>query len=310
MKYLLWVAMVLGMGSVAFAEPLRVVCTTGMVADMVREVAGDRAVVTALIGEGVDPHLFKPTRDDVARMLQADLVFYNGLLLEGRLEDVFKKLRARGIPTVAVAESIDRSKIIGGDGHTDPHVWMDPTLWKQGIPAVRDALSAKDPEGTATFGANAARYDAELAALDAYVKASIASIPAEQRVLITAHDAFHYLGRSTGLTVLGIQGISTESEAGVADINRLVDAVVERRIPAIFVESSVPDKNVRAVIEGAASRKHELKTGGELFSDAMGPAGTYEGTYAGMMDHNATLITRALGGTAPETGMFGLLKTP
>ncbi|MDX2080125.1 MAG: zinc ABC transporter substrate-binding protein [Terrimicrobiaceae bacterium] len=293
---------------IAWAEPLRVVATTGMVADMVRNVGGDRVEVTALIGEGVDPHLFKPTRDDVARLLKAQAIFANGLKLEGRLEDTFQKVAARGIPVHSVGQSIPADRLIAEGNHPDPHIWMDPALWAECIAGVRDALVKVDPEGTATYGANATRYAAELAELDSYVRRVIASIPKEQRVLITAHDAFHYLSRATGLEVLGIQGISTESEAGVSDINRLVDEVVNRKIPAIFVETSVPDKNVRAVLEGAAARGFQMKMGGELFSDAMGPAGTYEGTYMGMIDHNATTIARALGGEAPPGGLHGRLN--
>ncbi len=294
--------------SAVWSAPLRVVCTTGMVADVVRNVAGDRADVTALIGEGVDPHLFKPTRDDVAKLLKADMVFYSGLLLEGRMEETFRKIAARGAPVTAVTGSLDKNSLSGDEHHPDPHVWMDPALWGQTIPVVTAALVSRDPEGKATYEANAERYAGEVRALDEYVKRVIQTIPPSQRVLITAHDAFHYLGRATDLAVMSIQGISTESEAGVADINRIVDGVVEKKIPAVFVESSVPDKNVRAVIEGAAARGHELRLGGELFSDAMGATGTYEGTYVGMLDHNATVITKALGGDAPVGGLSGKLR--
>lgn len=295
------------MACAASAAPLRVVCTTAMVADLVKNVAGSRAEVVSLVGEGVDPHLYKPTRDDVAKMLGADVVFYNGLMLEGRMEETFKKLAAKGKPVCAVASSLPQERLISQHGHADPHVWMDPILWAECIGVVRDALASADPGGADEFMANAARYGAELQALDAYVKRVIATIPEEKRVLVTAHDAFQYFSRATGLQVMGIQGISTESEAGVADINRLVDEVVRRKIPAIFVESSVPDKNVRAVIEGAAARGVNVAKGGELFSDAMGHAGSYEGTYIGMLDHNATTIARGLGGEAPARGMAGRL---
>ncbi len=298
----------LGLAVGIHAAPVNVVATTGMVADLVRNVGGDRVAVTALIGEGVDPHLFKPTRDDVAKLLKADVVFYNGLHLEGKLEDIFKKVAERGSRVEAISSGIDPSRLISENGHPDPHIWMDPVLWAECIPVVQTVLTEKDPEGRETFATRATNYREELLALDAYAKKSISSIPEEQRVLITAHDAFHYLARATGLTVLGVQGISTESEAGVADINRLVDEVVKRKIPAVFVESSVPDKNVRAVMEGAAARGHTLRLGGELFSDAMGATGTYEGTYIGMIDHNITTMTRALGGNAPERGMADRLS--
>jgi manganese/zinc/iron transport system substrate-binding protein len=307
-KYFLTIFVLMCSASAVWSAPLRVVCTTGMVADVVRNVAGDRADVTALIGEGVDPHLFKPTRDDVAKLLKADMVFYSGLLLEGRMEETFRKIAARGAPVTAVTGSLDKNSLSGDEHHPDPHVWMDPALWGQTIPVVTAALVSRDPEGKATYEANAERYAGEVRALDEYVKRVIQTIPPSQRVLITAHDAFHYLGRATDLAVMSIQGISTESEAGVADINRIVDGVVEKKIPAVFVESSVPDKNVRAVIEGAAARGHELRLGGELFSDAMGATGTYEGTYVGMLDHNATVITKALGGDAPVGGLSGKLR--
>lgn len=300
-----WFLLVSGIAS---AGPVRVVATTGMVADLVRNIGGDRVEVTALIGEGVDPHLFKPTRDDVARLLTTQAVFATGLKLEGRLEDTFKKVAARGTPVHFVGDSVPAEQLLSEGGQPDPHIWMDPAIWAECIGGVRDALSRLDPAGDAVYRANAERYAGELAELGAYTRRVIESVPREQRVLITAHDAFHYLGRATGLEVLAIQGISTESEAGVADINRLVDEVVQRKIPAIFVESSVPDKNVRAVLEGAASRGLPMKLGGELFSDAMGPAGTYEGTYIGMIDHNATTISRALGGEAPARGFRGQLR--
>jgi len=308
MKFFFALLLAICWSSLASAAPLKVVCTTGMVADVVRHIAGDRAEVTTLIGEGVDPHLFKPTRDDVAKLLRADMIFYSGLLLEGRMEETFRKISARGTPVVAITGTLRKDSLSGDAHHPDPHVWMDPALWEQTIPAATSALANRDPEGKATFETNATQYSQELQALDEYVKRVIATIPQNQRVLITAHDAFHYLGRATDLQVMSIQGISTESEAGVADINRIVDAVVKNEIPAVFVESSVPDKNVRAVIEGAAARGHTLRLGGELYSDAMGASGTYEGTYVGMLDHNATTITRALGGEAPSGGMSGKLR--
>ncbi len=289
------------------AVPLKVVCTTGMVSDLVRNIGGDRVEVTTLIGEGVDPHLFKPTRDDVGKLLKADMIFFSGLLLEGRMTETFEKIRQRGKPVVAVTDGLEPGVVIRDGGHIDPHVWMDPGAWAGCVEPVRKALEKADQAGTADFARRAADYKKALADLDRYVKNILLSIPADQRVLITAHDAFQYLARATGITVLGIQGLSTESEAGVSDINRLVDEVVTRKIPAIFVETSVSDKNVRAVMEGAAARGHALRPGGSLYSDAMGAGGTYEGSYIGMIDHNATTIARALGGEAPENGMSGKL---
>lgn len=287
-----------------------IVTTCGMVTDIVREVAGDKARVTGLMGEGVDPHLYKPTRDDVARLLQADVVFYSGLMLEGRMTDTFLKIARKGTPVYPVTELLDEKFLLEPEefaGHTDPHVWMDAAGWMAAVKVVARSLAELDAANAAYYEQNARRYSDTLGKLNDYARRALASIPREHRVLVTAHDAFNYFGRAYGLEVRGIQGISTESEAGVADINKLVDFLVERKIPAIFVESSVSDKNIKALIEGCRSRGHQVAIGGTLFSDAMGPAGTYEGTYLGMIDHNVTVITRALGGEAPERGLNGKL---
>lgn len=297
-------------GSSSSGGKPRIVCTVGMVADVVRNVVGDRARVENLIGEGVDPHLYKPTRNDVIALQSADVVFYNGLLLEGKMTDVFVQLATGGRPVFPVTAGLGPDAVIEPaelHGHADPHVWMDAGLWSKSVDVVAEALSGRDPDGAAQYRANAAAYKAELAKLDDYVRRVIASIPEKQRVLITAHDAFRYFGKAYGIEVLGIQGISTESEAGLEDIKRLVDRIVHDRIGAVFVETSVADKNVRALIEGAKARGHAVSIGGSLFSDAMGAPGTYEGTYIGMIDHNATLIARALGGDAPPGGMQGKL---
>ncbi len=293
------------------AKPYNVVTTVGMVGDIVRQVAGERASVTNVIGEGVDPHLYKPTRGDVAALIKADVVFYAGLMLEGKMADVLIKVATRGKPVFAVTELIDESYLLEPEdmqGHYDPHVWMDVSGWTRAVDAVATALGSYDKANAAEYTKNAVRYKAELATLDAYIKKVTGSIPESGRVLVTAHDAFNYFGRAYGLEVKGIQGISTESEAGLKDINGLVDDIVKRNIRAVFVESSVADKNVRALIEGAAQRGHEVVIGGELYSDAMGAAGTYEGTYMGMLDHNATVIAIALGGTAPVGGLQGKLS--
>ncbi len=290
--------------------PYEVVATTGMVADIVRAVAQDKARVVNLIGEGVDPHLYKPTRADVARLSQADIIFYSGLLLEGKMSDVLTKVSSKK-PVHAVTELVEQSYLLEPpemEGHPDPHLWMDVQGWMEGVRAVETALTEFDPGHREIYQANAQAYLRRLETLHTYAQERFASIPEEARVLVTAHDAFNYLGRAYGLEVIGIQGISTESEAGLDDLNQLVDLLVERRIRAVFVETSVADKNVRALLEGTRARGHQIEVGGELFSDAMGPPGTYEGTYLGMIDHNVTTIVRALGGEAPETGMNGELR--
>jgi len=289
--------------------PYRVGVTVGMVADIVREVAGSRAEVTGIIGAGIDPHVYSPTRSDVAVLLRSDIVFYSGLLLEGQMTDILEKV-GRKRPVIPVTERLKPSDLIHNTQteHHDPHVWMDVQGWMKAVEVVRDTLMDFDPKNAAEYQDRAERYLAQLKLLDDYAREVIATIPENQRVMITAHDAFNYLGRAYQIEVMGIQGISTESEAGLKDINRIVDELVRRKIPAVFVESSVSDKNVKALIEGAKAQGHEVYIGGELFSDAMGKAGTYEGTYIGMIDHNATVITRALGGQAPETGMQGKLS--
>jgi manganese/zinc/iron transport system substrate-binding protein len=291
--------------------PYKIVTTVAMVTDIVRHVAGDKATVQGLLGEGVDPHLYKPTRDDVAAMMNADAVLYSGLMLEGKMADSLVKLGREGKKVYAVTELIDDKYLMepaDQPGHPDPHVWMDVKAWIQCVQASAKALSELDPPNAGYYDANAKKYIAELEKLDAYCKQIAATVPQRSRVLITAHDAFQYFGRAYGFEVRGIQGISTESEGAIQDLNRLVNLIVERDIKAVFVESSVSEKNIKALIEGARSRGKEVRIGGQLFSDAMGPAGTYEGTYIGMIDHNVTTIVRSLGGSAPERGLNGKLS--
>jgi manganese/zinc/iron transport system substrate-binding protein len=290
--------------------PYHVTATIGMVADIVRQVAGSVAEITGIVGTGVDPHLYKPTRNDVAKLMSADVVFYSGLMLEGKMTDTLIKVAGKK-PVFAVTELVDPEYLLEPPefaGHYDPHLWMDANGWIKAVDAVRDALSSFDSPNAATYAANAQAYKEQLEKLNAYARTAIQSIPQTSRILITAHDAFNYFGRAYDIEVLGIQGISTESEAGLEDIRRLVDKIVDRNVQAVFVETSVSDKNIRALQEGARARGHEVRIGGSLFSDAMGTAGTYEGTYIGMIDHNVTTVTRALGGQAPEKGLNGRLS--
>ncbi|GJM45306.1 MAG: manganese transporter [Gemmatimonadota bacterium] len=278
-------------------QPIRVTATVGMVADVVRNVGGDRVTVTALMGPGVDPHLYKASEGDIARLADADIVFYNGLLLEGKMTEVLEKIAQRGRTTVAVAERIDATKLLHPkefEGHPDPHVWFDVSMWKQTIAPVVEALAAVEPESREQFQANAARFGAELDALHAWCGEQLALVPEEGRVLVTAHDAFGYFGRAYGVEVVGLQGLSTASEYGLKDVRRIVDLVSERRVKAVFVESSVPKRSIEAVVEGCRANGHDVRIGGELFSDAMGEAGTPEGTYVGMVRANVTKIVEAL----------------
>lgn len=309
LNFTMLIAALIAGASVSYAKPLNVVATTSMIADAARQVAGDRAEVTALMGPGVDPHSYRQTRSDIAAMARADLVLWHGLYLEAQLEEFFIDLEKRR-NVVAVGEAIARDKLLSHaeyKGRFDPHVWMDPKLWETVVYAVRDALIKTDPEGEATYRANADAHVAEIEKLITYMTSVIATVPKNSRVLLTAHDAFSYFGRGYDFEVLGIQGISTESEAGLRRVEELVNIIVERKISAVFVESSVPERNVRALIEGAGARGQDVVIGGTLYSDAMGEPGTYEGTYIGMIDHNATLITRALGGEAPAGGFQGKL---
>jgi manganese/zinc/iron transport system substrate-binding protein len=287
-----------------------VVATTGMIADAARQVGGDLVEVRGLMGPGVDPHSYRQTRSDIVAMARADVVLWHGLYLEAQMEEFLQDLGERGT-TTAVAEGLPRDLLLAHDDYDDkfdPHVWMVPDLWTHVVENVRDALSAARPDSAEVFAANAAAHLAELDELATYAAGILASVPEESRVLVTAHDAFSYFGQAYGFEVMGIQGISTESEAGLRRIADLVDILVDRRIGAVFVESSVSDRNIRALIEGAAAKGHEVVIGGELFSDAMGEPGTYVGTYVGMIDHNATTIAGALGGDVPRDGMKGLLN--
>jgi manganese/zinc/iron transport system substrate-binding protein len=293
------------MPGMARADAPAIVATTGMVADLARNISG--ATVQAIFAPGVDPHTHRPTRSDILALSRADVVFWTGLHLEAQLVDLLEDMAAQS-RVVAVGEAIDPALLIEDPafgGFPDPHVWMDPKLWS--VAAGHVAATLTETGYPADIAANLARYQAEIAALDQYAQGVIATVPEDRRLLVTAHDAFGYLGRAYGIAVEGIQGISTESEAGLQRISELVDLIVARRIPAVFVESSVSDRSIRALIEGAAAAGHEVRIGGELYSDAMGAEGSYEGTYLGMIDHNVTTIAAALGGTVPPGGMAGKL---
>ena len=299
-----------GVGNGDSVGKLNIVTTTAMVTDIVTAVAGDRGVVTGLITGNQDPHMFTAGSNDVKKMIGADAVFYTGLMLEGRMADDFARVGRKGNPVFPVTEGLDREKLREPpefEGHWDPHVWMDVELWSECVGHVAKELGALDAGSADEYQARADEYRKRLTELDAYIKKVVATIPKEQRFLVTAHDAFGYFAQAYGIEVKAIQGISTDSQAAISDINSLVDFIVENKVPAIFVESSVSQKNIEAVIEGCGSRGWTLKIGAELFSDAMGTAGSYEGTYIGMMDHNATKIARALGGEAPENGWQGKL---
>ena len=309
----MFLASLMAAGQSVSAAELRCLATTGMIGDLVKAVVGDRGQVEVLMSSGVDPHLYQPTRSDLAKVLAADVIFYNGLHLEGRMDEAFARAQKSGRSVCAVAEQLPKQSLLhdGEDPEAhDPHVWMDPKRWQSVLLAIRDRCVLLDPSGRAVYESNADAYLKSLKALDDYASKVLQSVPGEVRVLVTAHDAFGYFGKRFGFEVIGLQGISTESEASVQDVNRLVSFMVQRKIPAIFVESTVPEKGIRALIEGASVQGHTVKIGGSLYSDAMGDSGTWSGTYLGMIDHNVTTIARALGGEAPQGGWRSTGNSP
>jgi manganese/zinc/iron transport system substrate-binding protein len=276
---------------------IRVVTTIGMITDIVRNVGGERVEVTGLMGPGIDPHLYKASEGDVTRLQQADIIFYSGLHLEAQMGNVLERLSGGRIRTVAVTDQIDRSLLLAPpefQGNYDPHVWFDVTLWMKAVEQVRDTLSQADPGSAPLYAAHAERYLGELADLHAYVQQQASRVPADKRVVITAHDAFNYFGRAYGFEVRGLQGISTESQASTSDVQGLAAFIAERQIPAIFIESSVPQRTIEAVQAAVRDRGFAVQIGGSLYSDAMGDPGTPAGTYIGMVRHNIDTIVTAL----------------
>ncbi len=264
-----------------------------MVADTVRAVGADLVQVQALIGEGVDPHLYKSTPRDIQLLTSADVIFYSGLHLEGKMARVFESL-GKSRDVVAVTSTIPESNLLSDGELHDPHVWFDVNLWSQTISAVEATLIKRLPAHESLIRANARVYAERLRKLDETIKRDLATIAKEQRILVTAHDAFNYFGRAYDIEVVGVQGISTESEASIARVNRLVDLICSRKVKALFVESTVSDRQMQALIDGCKARGWSVRLGGELFSDAAGPAGSHEGTYVGMIEHNVKTIVEAL----------------
>ncbi len=283
-------------------ERIAVVATTGMVADAARNVGGDRVDVRSLMGPGVDPHLYKASEGDVRRLETADVIFFNGLHLEAKMADVLERIGEQR-RTSAVADRVPRDRILtpeAFEGQADPHVWFDVGLWRYAVLAIRDSLADADPAHTDVYRRNASAYLDELDALAAYVRTQVVRVPEEQRVIVTAHDAFGYFGAAYGFEVVGLQGISTAAEAGAKDVQRLADLIADRRVPAIFVESSISPRTIEAVQEAVRSRGHDVQIGGSLFSDALGSPGTPEGEYVGMVRHNVDTIVGALLGEKAE----------
>lgn len=279
------------------AEQKNVVTTTTMLTDLVKNLAGDKVNVQGLMGSGIDPHLYKPRQSDMSKLLNADMIVYNGIHLEGKMSEILEKMKGRK-KILAAAEQLDKKVLLAdseGEYAHDPHVWFDVSLWKSVAESVGNFLATSDPDNAAVYRANTNQYVAQLVDLKKEITAEIATLPKEKRVLITAHDAFNYFGHAYGFEVMGIQGISTAAEAGANTMIRLADLIAEKKIPAIFVESSISPRAVEALRKAVRARGYEVVIGGELFSDALGDPGTVEGTYTGMIRHNVHTIVKALG---------------
>lgn len=276
---------------------LKIVTTTTMLTDLVKNIGGDFVEVEGLMGAGVDPHLYKASEGDVTKLFNADVIFYSGLHLEGKLVDVFEKMQSRNKIAISLGESLNKKELISSElfaSNYDPHVWFNIQFFKHFAQKVTEVLIDSDPENAEIFKENSNNYLKQLDVLDHDVREVIESLPKEKRILVTAHDAFNYFGNEYGFEVVGLQGISTATEAGVQDVQRLSEFIIEKRIKAIFIESSVPRRTIEALQAAVISKKHDVAIGGSLYSDALGSAGTDEGTYIGMFKYNVKTIVQAL----------------
>jgi manganese/zinc/iron transport system substrate-binding protein len=275
---------------------IEVVTTTTMITDLVENIGGERVNVQGLMGPGIDPHLYKASEGDVSRMSKADVIVYNGLHLEGKMGEIFEQMKQRTI-TLAVTEGVDESKLLSPpefEGAHDPHIWFDVNLWQEAALHVKDALINIDPEHRELYERNTETYISKFQELHSYIESEVVKVPTEQRVIITAHDAFNYFGNAYGFDVRGLQGISTAAEAGTADVKGLAEFIVDRQIPAIFVETSVPERYIEALQEAVRSRGFDVQIGGSLYSDALGSPESTEGNYIGMVRYNVKTIVNAL----------------
>ena len=276
---------------------LNIVTTTTMLTDLVQNIGGDLVNVQGLMGSGVDPHLYKASEGDVSKLLNADVIFYSGLHLEGKLVEVLEQMESTNKTTIALSGTLDKKTLIGSEyfaSNYDPHVWFDINYFKQFAEKTASVLSEKDPKNASKYEANEKAYSLKLDELQRNIKETIASLPKEKRVLVTAHDAFNYFGKAYGFEVVGLQGISTATEAGVQDVQKLATFIIDKQIKAIFIESSVPKRTIEALQASVNSKGHDVKIGGTLYSDALGTTGTVEGTYIGMFEYNVNTIVNAL----------------
>lgn len=278
------------------SEKLNVVTTTTMLTDLVSEIGGDHISLQGLMGAGVDPHLYKASEGDVSKLYEADIIFYSGLHLEGKLVDIFEKMESKK-NTVSLGDKLPKNELIASEyfaSNFDPHVWFNIQFFKQFAQIVTDELSKADAANAESYSENNKRYQEKLDALENEVKMTIATLPAEKRILVTAHDAFNYFGKAYDFQVVGLQGISTATEAGVKDVQNLSEFIIKNNIKAIFVESSVPKRTIEALQQAVLSKNHNVEIGGSLYSDALGDPGTDEGTYLGMFRYNVNTIVNAL----------------
>ncbi|PZX44435.1 manganese/zinc/iron transport system substrate-binding protein [Nonlabens dokdonensis] len=278
-------------------DMLEVVTTTTMITDLVENIGGDLIQVNGLMGSGIDPHLYKASQGDFRKLDNADVIFYNGLHLEGKLVEIFEKMNEQNKTAIAISNGLYEKTLIGSEyfaSNYDPHIWFDLEYWNQITNYVTERLSELDPENKAAFEANRDAYLEKLKALKTELSIKVEELPKEKRILVTAHDAFNYFGRTFDFEVVGLQGLSTATEAGVKDVQRITQFIIENDIKAVFIESSVPRRTVEALQAAVKDQNHEVNIGGELYSDALGSAGTEEGTYIGMYKHNVNTIVNAL----------------
>jgi manganese/zinc/iron transport system substrate-binding protein len=299
-KYIILVFLIISISCQQKAKKnkkLQVVTTTTMITDLVKNIGGDKIDIQGLMGAGVDPHLYKASEGDVSKFFNADVIVYNGLHLEGKLEDVFEKMRQQNKQTIAASDALDTATLIGSEyfaSNYDPHIWFSITNWEIITQYITDKLCELDAENAATYKLNGVNYLNTLASLKTEITAQVNSLPIEKRILVTAHDAFNYFGKEFQFNVVGLQGLSTATEAGVQDVRRLASFIEEKNVKAIFVESSVPKRTVEALQEAVRAKGKEVVIGGTLYSDALGSKGTAEATYVGMYKHNVKIIVSSL----------------
>lgn len=276
-------------------QVFKIVATTGMIGDVVANIAGNKAQVSFLMGPGVDPHLYKATKSDLDKIREADLIFYNGIGLEAKMAEVFAKVKEKKF--FAVGESVPKENLIildGTENETDPHFWLDIALWAKTVDFIAQKLGEKDAANRQYYADNAAKYKQKLLDLDKKVRETMAAIPEKRRVLVTAHDAFGYFSKAYNVKVKSLQGISTATEFGLKDIAELVDFIVKNEVKAVFVESFISPKSLEAVVKGCGEKGHKVKIGGMLYTDAVGEKNTPEATYIGMIEANLRLLSEGL----------------